>query len=194
MKNIHKLIIGAMLFGGLTTIQFTGTARAANCQCGLCADDCACCTLKVDKVDEKKTAWEVECKQVCIPKVVFPWQKRCNPCANNGACVRTVRVLKKKEYKCPKLEFTWTPKMIGGCGCCGGGNNCCDDGSCGSCDNGGYLLGENDLQPALTPSIPTPAIDNGVLQTAATDAMIERQVPTVHVARPVGLKSLQLNR
>lgn len=190
MKNLHNLVMGAILFGGLSTIQMAAPVRAADCQCGLCADNCACCTLKVEKVDEKHTAWEVECKQVCIPKVVFPWQKRCNPCANNGACVRTVRKLKKTEYKCPTLEFTWTPKMIGGCGCCSGGNGCCGDSGCDSnCDSGSCLLGNADLQAPATPGM-----GSRVMQTAATEEMIGNEVPTVHVARPTGLKTLQLNR
>lgn len=161
-------------------VPSVASAADGNCQCGLCVDDCACCCLKCDMGEEEKTCWQCECKQVCIPKVVFPWQKnRCNPCANNGACVRTVRVLKKKTIECPKREYKWEPKMIGGCGCCG--NGCCCDGNCcdgGSCCDGGMLLGATQFSgsPMLA--------DQGTLAAPvpATDAT---EIATVHVAKPV---------
>ena len=108
------------------------------CQCGLCTEQCNTCCLKCECKDDKKTGFDVECKTICIPKVVFPWQKKCNPCANNGACVRVVRVLKTKEVKGKKMAFEWTPAMIGGCGC--RGCDCCDSGCC---DSGACLASTN---------------------------------------------------
>lgn len=77
----------------------------------VCPQCNTCCELKVEKEDEDRYCWDVECEEICIPRVVFPWQKsRCNPCVHNGADVKTVRVLKKRDYTCPVCTYTWTPK------------------------------------------------------------------------------------
>lgn len=72
-----------------------------------------CCVLKAECGKEEKSCWEVECEKICIPCVVFPWQK-----------------WKAKKNGCGKSN----------CECCagtcdsaaGGCDGGCDDG-CGSC-------------------------------------------------------------
>lgn len=109
--------------------------------CPQCACKSSCCTLEAEMVDVEKKCFEVECKTICIPKVVFPWQKKkhgchscdgrgCTNCVHNGAKIRKIKVLKSKKYTCPECEYTWTPKE--GASCCGKGSGC----GCGSCDSG----------------------------------------------------------
>ena len=121
--------------------------------CPKCSHDCQTCKLEAEIVDVEKKCFEVECKTICIPRVVFPWQKKklgchscdscegrgCTNCVHNGAKVRKVKVLKSKKYKCPECEYTWTPEE--GSPCCG--TSCDRGGECGCCDLGcdsGMLL------------------------------------------------------
>ena len=83
------------------------------------------CTLSVEKGTVKRECYEVECKQICIPRVTFPWQKKtcCSACGGKGcrdgksgccaahtcAKAKSVRVLKKYEYECPACKFHWIP-------------------------------------------------------------------------------------
>ena len=134
--------------------------------CVTCPQCNGCCELKSEKVDEDKHCWKVECKTICIPRIVFPWQKPghghghgkgccdsctggcddscrgdrcCNECCNhNGAKVRVVKVLKKHSYTCPACKYSWTPPE--GCG-----DGCCDDGCCDACD-GGVKWDEEDVK------------------------------------------------
>ncbi len=119
--------------GGKKVIDQTG--------CSLCCPACKhVCKLDAKEVEEDKTCFEVECKVICIPRVVFPWQKKkCNACdscdgqgcnagVHNGARTRTIRVLKTKDYTCPKCEYKWSSEPCGGC------DGCCDDGCDGCCD------------------------------------------------------------
>jgi hypothetical protein len=102
------------------------------------------CKFSVDTDKEAKHCYDSECEPICIPKVVFPWQKKkaccnsCNSCAggcdacagtgcdgscgggskccnyNNGACIRYVNKLKKYEYECEVCKYKW--EAIRGCG------------------------------------------------------------------------------
>jgi hypothetical protein len=117
----------------------------------------------------------VECKEICVPRVVFPWQnphakhhshhghgcRGCDSCAdgrcgganccdacrcNNGACVRTVKVLKKHKYTCPSCKYSWTPVK------CGDGGACCDPG----CAAAPVMMEGQDPEPALAPPSDVP--------------------------------------
>lgn len=142
----------------------------ACCDTGGCCNDGCCqevccpeCQLKVDQVDIDKHCWKVECKKICVPRFVFPWQKSCcDPCANNGACTKEVLVLKKHKYKCKGCEYSWTPTDPT-CDCDKG---CCTSGcaSAGCCDGGAIMQGTiiEGAQPApamQAPTIADPAID-----------------------------------
>ncbi|MCD0460252.1 hypothetical protein [Roseiconus lacunae] len=100
----------------------------ASCNCPVCDH---VCELKAEKVDEEKTCFKVESKVICIPRVVFPWQKSkrsacascdacdgqgCTSCVHNGARLRRICVVKTEKYKCPSCEYTWTPVERGNCG------------------------------------------------------------------------------
>ncbi|TWU26474.1 hypothetical protein Pla52o_03270 [Novipirellula galeiformis] len=113
-----RMTLAIALFSLLAT-PFAANASAAGLghklidQTGVCTRCPACdhsCQFSVDVVDEKKTCFEVESKVICIPRVVFPWQKgNCDAVVrNNGARTRRVCVLKTKEYKCPRCEYSWS--------------------------------------------------------------------------------------
>jgi hypothetical protein len=82
------------------------------------------CEFSIEPEKVTKDCYEVECKTICIPCVVFPWQKsHCDHgkggkhgkggCfAHNGAKSKCVRVLKKYEYECERCKCKWTP--VGG--------------------------------------------------------------------------------
>jgi hypothetical protein len=85
---------------------------------GDCCPDCGCkvCQPKQEVIKEKKHCWDVQCKDICIPKAKWPWQSCCEPgCAK----VKTIKVLKRVEYECEKCGTKWE---VVGCGCPNG--NC----------------------------------------------------------------------
>ena len=67
--------------------------------------DCQYCELKTKKVEEDKTCFKVEQKEVCVPAVRLPWKKCCPP---KRSRVRTVNVLKKDKYKSETCEYKWS--------------------------------------------------------------------------------------
>jgi len=124
------LLLSAIAYGGNAALL---QLHAAGANCSSCKSEACCpkcchqCQLKVEKVDEEKSCFNVESKTICIPRVVFPWQskknkcdsccgKGCSVCVHNGAKVRCVNVLKVEKYKCPKCKYTWSPKDDGCCG------------------------------------------------------------------------------
>ncbi len=100
--------------------------------CPRCGCEMVCRTYaSMEKV--KDGCWDVECKDVCIPAVRFPWQK----CAVNSSCdglsclpgkcgkVRTVQVLKRKDTE--KDKCVYEHKVECACGCClGSGAGCAE--------------------------------------------------------------------
>jgi hypothetical protein len=97
----------------------------------ICPKCKACCTLNVKCDKEKKECFEVKCEQICVPRVVFPWQSskghgagRCPckggclkcSCVNRGAWVKTVKKLTTESCECPVCKYEWTPA----CCCCRG--------------------------------------------------------------------------
>jgi len=93
--------------------------------CGHCCPACNyVCQLEAAIVDEDKKCFEIETEVICIPRVVFPWQRTsvlpgcggctacvsvgCSACVHNGAKTRKIKLLKSKTYSCPRCEYTWT--------------------------------------------------------------------------------------
>jgi len=100
----------------LVVLSLCSTAVFALGLGGHCNDCCPDCGHKVcqpitETVKEKKHCWDVECKDICIPKAKWPWESCCEPkCAR----VKTIKVLKKVEYECEKCGTKWE---VIGCGC-----------------------------------------------------------------------------
>ena len=88
-----------------------------------CVDCCPACGYQCDFdaecKDETIDGFDVESKVICIPRVVFPWQRRdacgcmratCSKCIHNGARLRRVCVLKRDSKTCPKCKYDWEAK------------------------------------------------------------------------------------
>lgn len=118
------------------------------CDCPECGRKV--CTGKVEMKKVKKTLFSVEKKDICIPKIRFPWQIRRDNCGTqcdsscdaNGNCgicqplcgrVKTVKVLKKRSIECDKCGYKWEITTVESTPCCnsgslrrGRGNTACD--------------------------------------------------------------------
>ncbi|WP_153559142.1 hypothetical protein [Roseimaritima sediminicola] len=132
MNTTAKWILTFALVMPAATWGTASTTRAGGLDCLGCSHCPRCdngCTLSVDRADADRHCWQVEYEQVCIPKIVFPWQKPdCHgACVHNGARVRTVKVLKKHTYTCPECEYTWTPRRVACCGSCSHGPSAVED-------------------------------------------------------------------
>ena len=189
----------AMLMVGLLAQAGHKLHGGCNVTCPKCSN--SCCVLKAECGEEEKSCFNVECEEICIPRVVFPWQKwmakhrgasscdscggkGCSTCStvNNGAWVKTVRRLKKDSYTCPKCKYEWS---LSEGDCCGSGSGCCDAAS--GCDADLHVPAlEPDQQQLPTEAetqaevfrIPPPSID-----TANTPAPIRSDQPVRYRAR-----------
>ncbi|NND96736.1 MAG: hypothetical protein HKN47_05335 [Pirellulaceae bacterium] len=113
--------------------------------CHRCPDCDYVCKFDAEQGETEKACFEVECKTICIPRVVFPWQmknckscgacdgKGCSSCVNNGAKLRQIRVLKSKKYTCPECQYSWSAEKVERCGGCATG--------CGGCAGGASSVG-----------------------------------------------------
>lgn len=105
--------------GGLLNAQTGSPCRASICDHS--------CSLKVEESEKERTCYEIESKVICIPRVVFPWQKGrnacdscdtcdglgCSSCVHNGATVRRICVAVPKKYSCPTCKYSWEAKKKG---------------------------------------------------------------------------------
>lgn len=64
-------------------------------QCEDCIEYQCHTTVKCEP--KKKECWEIECKQICIPAITWPWQSCCTPRCGR---VINIKVPKTKEYEC----------------------------------------------------------------------------------------------
>jgi hypothetical protein len=108
---------------------FAGDGPGEKSDCGggcivRCPNCCHECVFSANKEKVTKSCYDVVCKDICIPRIVFPWQKGCCSCAkdgkdgdgkdgccaiHNGAKTKSVRVLKKYKYECGRCKYKWTP-------------------------------------------------------------------------------------
>lgn len=70
--------------------------------CHVCGQKVCYPEAKVEK--ETRHCWEVECKEICIPAIRFPWMK-CGPL--HCGRVRAVKGLVAKDYECEKCVYEW---------------------------------------------------------------------------------------
>ena len=139
MMNIRAVFIAiAVLSLPAYCVAANGILKLNNGNSGGCCTEkpvCPQCHCEVTKEEGKvkKHCYEVECKQICIPKVRIPWHLLGQAFSNGSKCdtgdcdagdcsqkpcgeVRTIRVLKKKEYECKVCKCKWTAVCNeGGC-------------------------------------------------------------------------------
>lgn len=90
------IVLGLLLSG-------RGPLYAGPICCPCCGSDGAC-VLKVEPGVEKETCYEVECKEVCIPPVRFPWEScRAPKCGR----VRVVARLKEEKREKEVCKYEW---------------------------------------------------------------------------------------
>ncbi len=99
-------IAAALLLAG---IESTLADHPAGCEerCVSCGKKVCC--LEVGTKPITKHCFEVECREICIPPVLFPWMKCCQ---TRPGKVRTIRVLKKHEYKVERCEYIWRAQPL----------------------------------------------------------------------------------
>ena len=125
---LQVLVLAALLSSASMAQAGDGPKDKGHCGKGLrvrCPNCCHECIYTAEKAKETKSCYEVECKEICIPRIVFPWQKcgcgkghkggkGCGDgkggCGHNrGAKSKSVRVLVKYEYECSVCEYKWNP-------------------------------------------------------------------------------------
>lgn len=120
--GIVLLAVTATIMGGNQNFANPGApcCNKENGACGnsnYCSQGCKSCRLYVETLKVKKHCYNIECKEICIPPVRFPWQKCCElKCGK----IKTVRVLKKHNYTCDKCGYKWVVEC--NCGSCTSGN------------------------------------------------------------------------
>lgn len=119
MNKIMSMLTAAVILAGTAVALAGDCCNSCNSGCreGRCPQSCKSCTAHLVPGKEKKTCFLTECQEICIPKFRWPWQCGCKPECGR---VKTVRVLKVKEYECNKCKWEW---KINGCAACEAG--CC---------------------------------------------------------------------
>ena len=138
----HKtlLILAGLLVALALQISDTHHSSAGHLMnqtgCASCCPECNHrCDLDAKQGEVEKKCIEVETEVICIPRVVFPWQRQsvrqacdscdscagrgCDVCCHNGAKTRKIKILKTKKYQCPQCQYTWSAeKKPCGSACC----------------------------------------------------------------------------
>lgn len=116
----------------------TGFSQTGSTHCCPACDHV--CKLTAEDTEVERLCFYVETKVVCIPRVVFPWQRRsqahgcsvcdgqgCKTCVHNGGRTRRVNVIKPSSYKCPSCEYTWSAEKKTHDGCANVPSSCDQD-------------------------------------------------------------------
>lgn len=86
--------------------QQASAAHGAHSQCFCCAQKT--CSLTVSTATDTSECFDVECKDICIPPVTFPWECRPKSCGR----VRTVNVLTTEEREQTVCKYEWDIVVI----------------------------------------------------------------------------------
>lgn len=83
------------------------------CGEGNCKPACGCevvwgCCPTYETVKVEKSGFEVECEQICVPKVRLPWADPCEPRCAFVVCVNKLKKVKKDDGE--KCVIKWEAK------------------------------------------------------------------------------------
>lgn len=106
-------------------VSLSGTVSGQSCGCadpgctsGCCKSNCGCdgeggvcCVGKAELVSVDKHCWKIECEDICVPSVRFPWER-------GGSPLRFLSSLKKEFGGCSST-------CCDGNGCASGCQVCC---------------------------------------------------------------------
>ena len=167
----NQLFAFALFSGVLANMLLAGCSAPMKCcdpKLNCCEDDknccdppgiCKVCRPETEKVKVKNTCFMVECKDICIPAVKFPWDDCCE--AKCGKVIK-VRVLKKHEYECEQCETTWNIEEVPTC-CNKGCNTGCCTTPCqtGCCAQGpAMMVPESPMHQEAPPPLPPPPVNS----------------------------------
>ncbi|VAX40633.1 hypothetical protein MNBD_PLANCTO02-1404 [hydrothermal vent metagenome] len=148
MKLLKTLLAFALVCSSATVF-----AADSQCSDGSCAEQpCTECESEKTCLPEsvtqkvKKSCYRIEYKEICIPKVRFPWEKYCEPKCGK---VITVKILKKKKYTRKKQATKWNIFSIAK------GN--CTDNSCTSVSHKHHVITPQPADSAYLSPTPPPA-------------------------------------
>lgn len=170
------LLVGAapgLAVAGSGWFNLFGWHKPAD-ECSSCAT-CATCRAEIETKKVEKTCFETECKQICVPKITFPWQKHCahddcdSGCENSGCCdaacavpecgrVINVNTLKTRKYECEQTGCKWIIEP-----------GCCDE--CGAAWSGIVAPPAEQTMPQVPTAPLAPAVPNA----AASKRAIQHQ-------------------
>ena len=114
-----QIVSRDITLGLLLMLAWHASPVTAKSPRGICCPDCgsAVCQPRLEQKREKKSTFDVECKEVCVPKFRWPWQM-CRP--PQCGYVKMVRVLRKVDYECTKCGYSWHVAYVGRGGRSGG--------------------------------------------------------------------------
>ena len=120
--HLKALAIVAMVAGVPAFAGDEGNCAKRYTHCANCPHCGEVCYPTVSRDKKTKHCWKVESKTICIPKVRFPWEKKCNEksCCEKECALpkcgrkKCVKVLMKHEYECTVCKYSWNPAP---CGC-----------------------------------------------------------------------------
>lgn len=128
--NLSRALLAAVAMLSFVPVVHAGGHDDCGCDC--CHRTSVPCE---EVVKEKRVCWNVECKEIGIPGICWPFCPSCcgSLCGGKGGgkhgkghdgpsehyqptCghVRTIHVLKPQFYDVEKCKFTWQPTGKGG--------------------------------------------------------------------------------
>jgi hypothetical protein len=141
---------------------FANTALAGEFGCPCCQSCGGACALKVEQIEEDEICYDVECEEVCIPAVRFPWESCRTPKCGRVRVVAKLREDKTKKTRC-KYEWVLT------CTRCGRAASAPND--------------ENKTSPKKKPADGTPPMPPMPKMAPAASAASQHQVPIQRAAK-----------
>lgn len=104
--RFHSIAFCVLVICGLAIAQEAVAGHAAKPSCFCCAQKR--CQLTVSTATEEVDCFEVECNDVCIPPVTFPWECRPRKCGR----IRSVNVLTTETRERQVCEYNWDVIVI----------------------------------------------------------------------------------